>query len=252
MAGPGTGKSALILTYVIKSGLSGLYFSPDSGSFTQVQRSYSIATAEDMNAAEKFALGQSSENLDLVSQLPIRFNFEASPTLQDIEQNVDAYEELFGEHPAIIVVDNITNVRSGIQDNDNDPFSGLEGLLDWLHTLGRDTQSCVIGLHHVNGPYNDGDRPIPLSGVKGQVGRVPEMILTLFRVGPNRIGVSVVKNRGNFADPSGETYAELVFEGDTMTIADPETGAETTFPVPVVEDTQEQSSGSETEDEVGF
>lgn len=253
MAGPGTGKSALALTYVIKSGLSALYFSPDSGSFTQVQRSYSIATGEDMAQAEKFALSQSTENLDLVTKLPVRFDFAANPSLTDIERNMEAYEELFGEYPAVTIVDNITNVRSGLQDNDNDPFSGLEGLLDWLHTLGRDTSSCVIGLHHVNGPWSDGDKPIPLSGVKGQIHRVPEIVLTVFRSGPERIGVSVVKNRGAFADPSGETYAELVFDGDTMTIADPEMSSEPPFPTPEGENTGEADSSSENRsEEVGF
>ena len=230
VAAPGTGKSALALTYAIKSGLSAMYFSPDSGSFTQVQRSYSITTGEDMSEAENFAREKSDDHMSRLGALPLRFNFEASPSLAEIERDLAAFEEVFGEYPALMIVDNITNVRSGIQDNDNDPFSGLEGLLDYLHSLARETQTCVIGLHHVNGPYNDGDKPIPLSGIKGQVGRVPEMVLTVFRSGPDRIGVSVVKNRGNYADPSGETFAELVFDGETMTIGDP--GSQASFPVP--------------------
>lgn len=239
VAGPGTGKSALVLTYVIKSGVPALYFSPDSNSFTQVQRAYSVATGEDMSEAELFARGKMDNNLDLLSKLPIRFNFSAAPTLDEIERSVAAFEEVYGEFPAIVVVDNITNVRSGIQDNDQDPFSGLEGLLEYLNTLARDTNACVIGLHHANGPYNDADRPIPLSGVKGQVGRVPSMILTMFRAGPGMLGVSPVKNRGSEADPSGERYAELVFDGDTMTIADVDQDSGSAFPVPVVESVQD-------------
>ena len=241
VAGPGTGKSALGLTYAVKSGESGVYISPDSDAFTQVQRAWSIATNRSMDEGAAFALGKSNEDLELVSQLPLRFNFEASPSLKDIERTVYGYEELFGEFPHLIFIDNITNVRSGIQDNDDDPFSGLEGLLDYLHTMARTTQACVIGMHHVNGPYNDGDKPIPLSGVKGQIGRVPEMILTIFKSGPGRIGVSVVKNRGSFADASGETFAELVFDGDTMTIADPEIDPEPYFPVPEAQSTQDEA-----------
>jgi hypothetical protein len=79
-------------------------------------------------------------------------------------------------------------------------------------------------LHHVTGGYNDADRPIPLSGVKGQIARVPEMVLTLHKqtdvCGPDLLCVSTVKNRGGKADPSGSEYVSLTFNGDTMQIKD--------------------------------
>jgi len=82
----------------------------------------------------------------------------------------------------------------------------------------------VIGLHHVTGPHNDGDKPIPLSGIKGQIGRVPEMIMTLHRVpnefGPDALNISTVKNRGGKSDPSGQDFASLEFVGETMKISD--------------------------------
>ena len=82
----------------------------------------------------------------------------------------------------------------------------------------------VTGLHHVTGPYNDADKPIPLSGVKGQIARVPELVLTLHRVsegfGPDSLNVSTVKNRGGKSDASGQDYAALEFEGSTMQIND--------------------------------
>lgn len=82
----------------------------------------------------------------------------------------------------------------------------------------------MVGLHHVTGPFNDSATPIPLSGIKGQIGRVPEMILTMHKIaegyGSDSLRVSTVKNRAGKADPSGEDYAELEFNGDTMTIKD--------------------------------
>jgi hypothetical protein len=164
-------------------------------------------------------LGEVADQLD---EIPIRFNYKASPSLDVIEETLEAYTALYEDYPALIIVDNVTNVRT--DSSDEDPFSGLEALMDYLHEMARETGSCVVGLHHVTGPHNDGDKPIPLSGIKGQIGRVPEMILTLHRVanefGPDSLNVSTVKNRGGKSDPSGQDFAQLEFVGETMKISD--------------------------------
>ncbi|KRD08611.1 hypothetical protein ASE48_08590 [Mycobacterium sp. Root265] len=222
-AGPGTGKSAFVLAYALKSKVPTLYFSADSDAFTQASRSVSVLTGWTQErstvAVMEANIGPVAEELDAI---PIRFNYKASPSLTTIEDAMSAYDALYEDYPALVVVDNITNVIT--DSDDGDPFSGLEGLMDYLHTMARDTGSCVIGLHHVTGPYNDGDKPIPLSGIKGQIGRVPEMILTLHRVsegyGSDSLRVSTVKNRGGKSDPSGQDFAELEFEGSTMQIKD--------------------------------
>jgi hypothetical protein len=223
-AGPGTGKSALILAYALKSKVPTLYFSADSDPFTQLTRSLSILSGWSLEKATRAVraaeLGSYGDELD---DIPIRFNYKASPSLDVIEESLAAYDALYEDFPALIVVDNITNVRTDAGDGD-DPFSGLEALMDYLHTMARETGSCVIGLHHVTGPHNDGDKPIPLSGIKGQIGRVPELILTLHRVSDgfssDSLNVSTVKNRGGKSDPSGQDFASLEFVGETMSISD--------------------------------
>jgi hypothetical protein len=224
-AGPGTGKSALALTQAVRSRVPTLYMSADSDAFTQVSRSFSIHTGLTMDETERYARGEevlpsTLAKAEELKRIPIRFNFLAAPKLSNIEKSMEAFDELYGEYPALTVVDNITNVRNGTEDNAENPFGGLEVFLDYANEMARETQSCVIGLHHVNGPYNDQNRPIPMSGVKGQIGRVPQMILTLFRAGPGSVGVSPVKLRGAKFDPSGEYYTELDFEGSTMTFSD--------------------------------
>lgn len=234
-AGPGTGKSALALTQAVRSKVPTLYMSADSDAFTQVSRSFSIHTGILMDETERYARGEDVLATTLVQaeslkQIPIRFNFLAGPTLANIERSMEAFQELYGEYPALTVIDNITNVRNGTEDNAENPFGGLEVFLDYANEMARNTQSCVIGLHHVNGPYNDQNRPIPISGVKGQIGRVPQMILTLFRSGPTTVGVSPVKLRGAKFDPSGEYYTELDFDGSTMTFKDRELGPPIAIP----------------------
>ncbi|ANU79399.1 DnaB-like dsDNA helicase [Mycobacterium phage BuzzBuzz] len=222
-AGPGTGKSAFVLTYALLAQVPTLYFSADSDAFTQLSRSLSILTGWSMEkSARAVREGDLGEAEDEFRDIPIRFNYNASPSLDQIEASMMSYEEVYGDFPALVVIDNVTNVRTG--SDEDDPFAGLESLMDYLHDMARSTSACVVGLHHVTGGYNDADKAIPLSGVKGQISRVPEMILTLHRVseqfGSDSLRVSTVKNRGGRSDPSGLDYAELEFIGDTMQIRD--------------------------------
>ncbi|MFF7588605.1 AAA family ATPase [Kitasatospora purpeofusca] len=226
-AGPGTGKSALVLAYALQAGVPVLYFSADSDAFVQLARSISILTGRTMRESIRAVRDDDMEVMAELPGRPVRMIYDASPDLSTIEASIESWEEVFGEYPFLVVIDNITNVRSAGEGNADDPFKGLESLMDYLHTMARATMACVIGLHHVTGAYNDADKPIPLSGVKGQIGRVPEMILTLHKiegipgVESDKLCVSTVKNRGGRADPSGQTFVELEFDGDRMRIADP-------------------------------
>jgi hypothetical protein len=201
-----------------------MYFSADSDAFTQVTRSVSIVTGWTLEqSAEAVLSGELGTAADKLRQIPIRFNYKASPSLDDIENSLKSYEEVYGTYPEFVVVDNITNVRT--DNDDGDPFSGLESLMDYLHDMARETEAHVTGLHHVTGPFNDSDKPVPLSGVKGQIARVPELVMTLHKrlgddVNPDVLCVSTVKNRGGKADPSGYNFAELEFDGSRMRIAD--------------------------------
>lgn len=204
-----------------------------------------LAGVDQETAAKMILRDDLSKVKEKLTGLPVRFNYKASPSLDDIETSIAAYEEVYGDYPSLIVVDNVTNVRSEMSSDDGDPFSGLEGLMDYLHEMARETQACVIGLHHVTGAYNDGKSPIPLSGVKGQISRVPELILTLHkRPGndfmPDTLCVAAVKNRGGKSDASGKDAAELEFFGDKMLIKDPEFKPAVQQPAEVPEQPQDE------------
>lgn len=223
-AGPGTGKSCFVLSYALKSGVSCLYFSADSDAFVQLSRSLAILGGLNMAEAGELALSMDYDRINkIIGSCPVRFSYNPTPTLGHIERQVLAYEELYGDFPELIVVDNALDVSmDGLED---DQSQSLDALMAWLHDLARTTGACVICLHHVTGPFNDADKPIPLSGVKGQIGRVPELILTLHKqvdefADRDILRVSTVKNRGYKADPSGQHFNELVFDGFRMSITD--------------------------------
>lgn len=223
-AAPGIGKSAFVLTKVLKSGVPALYLSADSDEFTQTTRAMSILNGWPMEKSAQMYRDDKEQAVKTLDSTNVLFDFNPSPTLNQLEDVVKATVELMDDYPQMIVVDNITNVISGFAGNDEDPFGGLELLNDYLHSLARNTGACVVGLHHVKGDHNDGNKPIPLSGIKGQIGRVPEMILTLHRIpsdhGPDTLNVSAVKNRSGRGFPSGRSYVSLQFDGKTMDIKD--------------------------------
>lgn len=220
-AAPGIGKSAFALALALESGAPTLYFSADSDAVTQGARAISTLTGIPMDQAKEQAKHSYGDQL---GNLAVRFVFDPAPTLDLIKTQLKAFEEQYGVPPDLVVVDNITNVITGFEGNAEDPFGGLESLMDWLHQLARDTGAHVCGLHHVTGEYNNGNTPIPLRGIKGQIGRVPEMVLTLHRVtndyGPDELNVSPVKNRANEGNPSGYGFISLQFTGETMQITD--------------------------------
>lgn len=224
-AGPGTGKSAFVLNYTLRSGVSCLYFSADSDAFVQLTRALAVMGGLNMAEAGEAVLNNDTGKINsIIGESPVRFSYNPSPTLAHIETQVQAYEELYGDYPELIVIDNAMDVV--MEGSDIDQAQSLDALMAWLHDMARTTEACVIVLHHVTGPFNDANKPIPLSGVKGQIGRVPELILTLHKQAadyegqPDDLCVSTVKNRGQRADPSGESYALLTFDGYRMSIED--------------------------------
>lgn len=223
-AGPGTGKSAFILTQALRARIPTMYFSADTDSFTQLARAISIAKGWPLSqSAEMLLSGDISSVEKELGSYPIRLNYDVAPTPERLEEGLASYFEVYEDFPHLIVVDNLANVES----SDDPESSGRadDGLMIYLNGMARWTQACVVGLHHVTGPYNDGNKPIPLTGVKGQLGALPAMVLTLHKRkneynDTEILCVSTVKNRNGKADASGEWWAELEMIGHTMTIRD--------------------------------
>ncbi|MCZ4119023.1 AAA family ATPase [Streptomyces sp. H39-S7] len=225
-AGPGTGKSLLALNLAMYGNLPCLYFSADSGAATQITRATAIITGENVRTIKRKLIAEDfgSYHAHLGKRWWVRFNFDARPTPRDLERDLACYFEVFGCFPHLIVVDNITNVDGGaVTDAEGFTF-GLEAMCDYLSEMARETKAHVTALHHVVGEFSDGLKPIPLSGVKGKIGRVPSLILTIHKeidgMDSRILNVSPVKNREGFEDSSGETFSSYDFNRDNMRLTD--------------------------------
>lgn len=177
-----------------------------------------------MQDIENAVLNGHSETIDarLADSAYVRYDFDPSPSPEGVDAALKAYAMVYGQWPQIVVVDNISNLDFGSGATDT---AALEAASDYLHEVARITGAAVIALHHVQGPYNNGDTPVPLSGLRGQIGRVPEMVLTLHNAGAEMdanpiIGVSCVKNRGGRADPSAriENVIRLGYQPERMAL----------------------------------
>ncbi len=205
---PNVGKSPFALNLVLSSGLRTFYFSADTDAFTQYARMVSIKTAIPLADIER-SPDDFAQYARLVENL--QFSFDANPSFDDLDEELKAYAMAWGAWPEIVVVDNLSNIYTGSDDR----WAALEKSLDYLHDLGRKTGALILPLHHVTGEYETGTDPVPLAGLRGKISKTPEIVLTLHRRGDDmnpQMGVSVVKNRGGKADPSGSRYAVLSWD----------------------------------------
>jgi hypothetical protein len=215
VAGPGTGKSLFALFLTMSANVPVMYFSADSSAATQVARATAMVTGDDAKTVKESLLhGDFSEYEDaLGKRWWTRFNFSARPSQAEIEMHLLCYLEVYGCTPHLLVVDNITNVDTGAVGDAESYTFGLEGLCEYLSEMARETCAHVLGLHHVTGEHSDGLNPIPLSGVKGKVHRVPSLILTIHKevdgMNSRILHASPVKNREGFEDSSGGTFASF-------------------------------------------
>ncbi|MEV3860729.1 AAA family ATPase [Streptomyces sp. NPDC050095] len=230
-AGPGTGKSLFALNLALHGNIPVMYYSADSNAATQLSRSTAILSGADVRDVKRKLLeGDVGEYLAALGERWwIRFNYDARPTLTEVETNLRAYFEVFGMFPHLIVVDNITNVAGEMSADSAESFTfGLEAMCEYLSDMARVTGAHVLSLHHVIGEYSDGLQPIPLSGVRGKIGRVPNLILTIHKEIDGMDGrilhVSPVKNREGFEDSSGQTFSSYAFNTVNMRLTDIDEG----------------------------
>jgi predicted ATP-dependent serine protease len=212
---PGAGKSTLALALALRAKVPTLYLSADTNAHTMAMRLYSMITGTSQSDAER-VISEDPENaknkLALASH--IYWSFDSSPTLSDIDDEVTAIEELLGESPGLIVIDNLMDISM----DGGEEFSNMRSALRELKFLSRDTNAAILVLHHTKEGYA-GSPCQPRSALQGMVAQLPALILTLGQM-DGLLGVSSVKNRYGKADPSGANPVWLQFNPEYMFIAD--------------------------------
>jgi predicted ATP-dependent serine protease len=208
---PGSGKSLLALDYAIHANVNTLYFSADSDGDTVLNRvgamklDTEVVQVEDMR--EQATIGLLEDELATLTN--VRFCFDPSPTLEVIDLELRAWNEVYGEQPDLIIIDNLINIQS---ENQADEWGSLRDLCKTMHEIARSTGAAVIVLHHTSEQSGTGgpNLPQPRAALQGKLSALPELILTI-AIDPsiNKFFVSAVKNRSGKADALARNYISL-------------------------------------------
>lgn len=144
----GTQKSGFALYWTAQMGLPTLYFSADMSAFTASSRLASMMTGDttEMVEAGMGAGGRHRmEYLNALSGLPFTFSFGSPITWHAVDEEVEAWVELWDNYPAVFVFDNLMDFE-GAESDYTEQMAVMSGLTE----LARATGATVIVLHHAS------------------------------------------------------------------------------------------------------
>lgn len=215
------GKSLLALWCAVKwtnVGLRGLYLSADSAELGQASRALAMNTfGVTIDFAEERLEAQDPWAIEQMQKLNnLSWSFEDDLSYDNINEEVEAFVELWGCAPDYIIVDNLTDVEGQAEDEWATQRRALKALVQ----LARSTDAAVIVLHHTSQDPRIKEEPCPPKhAILGKCDQKPALILTVADQGDRR-PVCDVKNRFGKADKSGRNALYLNFDETTMHFRD--------------------------------
>ena len=214
---PGAGKSTLALAIALRAKVPTLYISADTNAHTMAMRLLSMIINKPQSEAEMLLVDDVENSRKIINNSSghIFWSFESAPTLADIDQEVLAFEELWGCAPTLIVIDNLMDIAN----DGGEEFAAMRSTIKELKYLARDTNAAVLLLHHTKESYV-GNPCQPRSALQGMVAQLPALICTVGTNAPGFIAVAPVKNRYGKADPTGDTAFWLQFNPEIMDVSD--------------------------------
>jgi predicted ATP-dependent serine protease len=216
---PGAGKSSVALAIAVKTKYPTLYFSADTNAHTMAMRLIAMSGHMTQTAAELLLKREPDKAHELLQiNNHLFWSFDSSPTLKDLDEEVSAFETVWGRSPALIVVDNLMDIAM----DGHDEFGGMRAAMKELKYLARDTNAAVLVLHHTKEGF-EGYPCQPRSAIQGLVNQIPAMVLTIGQMkqgDDTYLCVAPVKNRYGRADQTGNNYVSLAFNPDSMYLDD--------------------------------
>jgi replicative DNA helicase len=212
---PGVGKSTLALALALKMRVPTLYISADTNAHTMAMRLASMISGKNQTDVEHMLQNDIGwTKATLAKGAHVVWSFESSPSLQDIDEEVQAFEELWGCPPVAIFVDNLMDIAT----DGGEEFASMRAIMKELKFLARDTNAAIIVLHHTSEAVQ-GNPCQPRSALQGKVAQLPALICTLGVVGTS-MALAPVKNRYGRADANANLNVWLAFNPEYMYMDD--------------------------------
>ena len=190
---PGAGKSLLAMNYLVRANVPSLAFLLDIDQLSAAARFGSILTGDRFGQV-KADIDSYGEPLSALRDLQVQFHAQ---DMDDIRLQVDAYEQRYGLPPDLLVVDNLGNLTSAM---DNE-WALLKALTLELDLLAREMQCAVIAAAHVTDL--ESTAPAGRTKILGKISQYPRLILSVgFDPVTGEYKVSPVKNSSGPSDVS--------------------------------------------------
>lgn len=210
IAAPGVGKSQLWNNLAQRMGVPTLYWSADTDQHDILLRTmamWSGSTISEIDERRDNAASRAFYLEKIVAGSNVDWVFESSITPKGVTERVQAFAELHGEYPHLLVIDNLSNTVQ----HQAEAFAEEKEVMVAMQRLAREADTHVAILSHAKGEYDAGMKPIPLSGILNNLGKIPEVVLTLHR-GDDAgkiLCLNLAKNRGGKSDPAAKAALQL-------------------------------------------
>ena len=207
----GSQKSGWALWLCLQWNVPTLYLSGDMSPETAANRVAASITGETREQIEEGMRNPEKrrEYMERLAEVPITFSFGAPITWHKLGDEIDAYVELWGSYPEVIVVDNLKEVEGAGHE-----YQGQMDAMDGLTDLARETGSTVLVMAHASDKSWDAShqpfRPPSRDEVKNGLSENPEVSLSV-AFDPNRkeFHVAIIKQRDGWSDPTARYFDTL-------------------------------------------
>lgn len=231
----GSFKTTVMLNAILNMKVPTLVFSTDSDETTVASRLLAILSRTPTSITESWLRPASPHLTKAVGLLEsidfLRWDFQPSPSLDEVWLGVYAYATMEGQWPEQIVID----IASDVGHDTGDEWSSTRDLLRQAKVMARETRAAVHLLHHTTDSFvPTAARPVPgTREVMGKPSKIPVLMVN-FAVGDDgEIKVACVKNRHAKADATGETWFRMQVDPATAYVSDWQLSARIyTFPEP--------------------
>jgi len=211
---PGSMKTILTLNIVEKVNVPTLYFSSDSDDFTMASRVLAMKSGETTETTEEWTRSNVIQAQRILKSFDhVRWSFHSSPSLEHMELKADAYAEINGEYPHLVVIDILMDV-----DFEGAGEQNYWALMAELKVLARKWMSAILVVHHTSESVKGEPCP-PRSAIMGKANQLPALILTLDGNSiAGYLNIAIVKNRFGPQDPTGKTFMKMRAEAQCTRI----------------------------------
>lgn len=215
VVGPGSaGKSVFISNLVVKWKRPTLAFLLDQDAATAASR-FAATAMNDSFLDIKSRLDDSRVKGTLGDLGFVQTDFKAE-SLEDINLQLNAYLERYGEPPEVLVIDNLGNMTSGYDDE----WSTLKALTLELDIMARNYEMLVICAHHTTDEPST--EPLPRSKILGKISQYPRLILSVANNAfDGTYKLAAVKNSSGPTDPTAASPITFHADLSKMQIVEP-------------------------------